>query len=114
MACDVPCTAGEVAGGCATGALGRGDDGKQPEGGARVGRYWPDQSGAGWGCAPDCAKGILGGNQLTSVPADIGQLTELEVLWLERSQLTSVSAAIRELIAAGYHVYLDDGVTVDE
>ena len=57
----------------------------------------------------------LGGNQPTSVPADIGQLTELKVLlWLERNQLTSVPAAIRELIAAGCHVYLDDGVTVDE
>ena len=31
----------------ATGALERGDDGKQPGGGARVGRVWPDRSGAG-------------------------------------------------------------------
>ena len=37
MACDVPCTAGAVAGGEATGGLGRGDDGKRPGGEALSG-----------------------------------------------------------------------------
>ena len=41
-------------------------------------------------------------------------LTSLKALGLSGNQLTSVPAAIRELIAAGCHVYLDDGVTVDE
>ena len=53
-------------------------------------------------------------NQLTSVPAEIGQLTSLTHLFLDGNQLTNVPAAIRELRAAGCHVYLDDGVTVDE
>ena len=53
-------------------------------------------------------------NQLTSVPAEIGQLTSLEVLNLSGNQLTSVPAAIRELRAARCHVDLDDSVTVDE
>ena len=54
-------------------------------------------------------------NRLTSVPAEIWQLTSLEELvLLGNNQLTSVPAAIRELRAAGCHVYLDDGVTVDE
>ena len=53
-------------------------------------------------------------NQLTSVPAEIGQLTSLEYLWLSGNKLTSVPAAIRELRAARCRVDLDDGVTVDE
>ena len=53
-------------------------------------------------------------NQLTSVPAEIGQLTSLVVLSLYNNQLTSVPAAVRELRAAGCDVGLDDGVTVDE
>mmetsp|Transcript_14207 Transcript_14207/g.61869 ORF Transcript_14207/g.61869 Transcript_14207/m.61869 type:complete len:330 (+) Transcript_14207:1002-1991(+) len=53
-------------------------------------------------------------NKLTSVPAEIGQLTELKELNLRDNLLTSVPDAIRELRAAGCHVYLDDGVTVDE
>ena len=56
----------------------------------------------------------LDGNQLTSVPAEIGQLTSLDELNLSGNQLTSLPAAIRELRAAGCDVYLDDGVTVDE
>ena len=56
----------------------------------------------------------LGGNQLTSVPAEIGQLTSLRELNLSGNQLTSVPAAIRELRAAGCDVHLDDGVTFDE
>ena len=53
-------------------------------------------------------------NQLTSVPAEIGQLTSLEALFLGRNSLTGVPAAIRELRAAGCHVSLDAGVTVNE
>ena len=56
----------------------------------------------------------LAGNQLTSVPAEIGQLTSLETLELYGNQLTSVPAAIRELRAAGCYVNLGRGVTVDE
>ena len=56
----------------------------------------------------------LGGNQLTSLPAEIGQLTSLTELWLSLNQLTSLPAAIRELRAAGCDVWLDDGVTFDE
>ena len=55
----------------------------------------------------------LGGNRLTGVPAEIGQLTSLKRLVLDRNQLTSVPAAIRELRAAGCDVHLDDGVTFD-
>ena len=53
-------------------------------------------------------------NQLTSLPAEIGQLTSLTELWLSLNQLTSLPAAIRELRAAGCDVWLDDGVTFDE
>ena len=53
-------------------------------------------------------------NQLTSVPAEIWQLTSLRELYLHDNKLTSVPAAIRDHRAAGCHVYLDDGVTVDE
>jgi leucine-rich repeat protein SHOC2 len=53
----------------------------------------------------------LGSNQLTSLPAEIGQLTSLTGLYLDGNQLTSVPAAIR---AAGCRVYLDAGVTFDE
>ena len=56
----------------------------------------------------------LHANQLTSVPAEIGQLTSLTYLHLSSNQLTSVPAAIRELRAAGGDVRMDDGVTVDE
>ena len=56
----------------------------------------------------------LEGNELTSLPAEIGQLTSLLQLDLRGNQLTSVPAAIRDHRAAGCHVYLDDGVTVDE
>ena len=53
-------------------------------------------------------------NQLTSVPAEIGQLTSLTGLWLDSNELTSLPAAIRELRAAGCYVQLDAGVRVDE
>ena len=57
----------------------------------------------------------LEGFDLTgAVPAEIGQLTSLERLWLQGNELTRVPGAIRELRAAGCSVYLDDGVTVDE
>ena len=56
----------------------------------------------------------LSGNQLTSVPAEIGQLASLKRLWLDDNKLTSVPAAIRELRVAGCRVHLDVGVTFDE
>ena len=56
----------------------------------------------------------LSDNQLTSVPAEIGQLTSLKMLYISDNKLTSVPAAIRELRAAGCRVMLDRGVTVDE
>ena len=56
----------------------------------------------------------LGYNKLTSVPAEIGQLTSLECLFLSDNQLTSVPAAIREFRAAGCKVNLDYGVTFNE
>ena len=46
-------------------------------------------------------------NKLTSVPAEIGQLTSLEVLNLRDNLLTSVPDAIRELRAAGCHLTVD-------
>ena len=52
-------------------------------------------------------------NQLTSLPAEIGQLASLKHLYLGDNQLTSVPAAIRELRAAGCEVSLDDDVTAD-
>ena len=39
----------------------------------------------------------LGGNQLTSVPAEIGQLTSLEKLRFDANQLTSLPAEIGQL-----------------
>ena len=56
----------------------------------------------------------LGDNQLTSLPAEIGQLTSLEMLYLQNNKQTSVPAEIGQLRAAGCTVVLDDGVTVDE
>ena len=56
----------------------------------------------------------LSDNQLSSLPAEIRELTKLEELNLCENQLTSVPAAIGELRAAGCLVYLDDGVTFDE
>ena len=47
----------------------------------------------------------LAANQLTSLPAEIGQLTSLTELHLRRNELTTLpAAAIRELRAAGCHV----------
>jgi leucine-rich repeat protein SHOC2 len=54
----------------------------------------------------------LSANQLTSVPAEIGQLTSLSELYLNDNKLTSLPAAIRELRAAGCYVQLDAGVTL--
>ena len=56
----------------------------------------------------------LSNNQLTSLPAEIWQLTSLTYLNLERNQLTTLPAAMRELEAAGCVVNTDDGVTFDE
>ena len=56
----------------------------------------------------------LSGNKLTSLPAEIGQLTSLRQLYLGYNQLTTLPAAIRELRAAGCAVYMDDGVTFVE
>ena len=56
----------------------------------------------------------LRANQLTSLPAEIWQLTSLRGLYLDANKLTSVPAAIRELGAAGCDVWLDEGVTFDE
>ena len=39
----------------------------------------------------------LNDNQLTSLPAEIGQLTSLEELFLQRNQLTSLPAEIGQL-----------------
>ena len=41
----------------------------------------------------------LGCNRLTSVPAEIGQLTSLEKLWFDANQLTSLPAEIGQLLA---------------
>ena len=64
----------------------------------------------------------LCGNKLTSLPAEIGQLTELTTLYLTGNKLTTLPAAIRELWeaelcyleAAGCHMDMYDGVTFDE
>jgi leucine-rich repeat protein SHOC2 len=53
-------------------------------------------------------------NQLTSVPAEIGQLISLQYLFLDSNRLTSVPAAVEELRAACCEGLLDYGVTVDE
>ena len=57
---------------------------------------------------------FLFGNQLTSVPAEILQLTALRDLSLGGNRLTSLPAEIRELRAAGCLVRTDAGVTFDE
>jgi leucine-rich repeat protein SHOC2 len=56
----------------------------------------------------------LYGNRLTSLPAEVWQLTSLGELDLCKNQLTSLPAAIGELRAAGCEVDLDAGVTFDE
>ena len=56
----------------------------------------------------------LNDNKLTTVPAEIGQLTSLKELHLYDNKLTSAGAAIRELRAVRCDVHLDDGVTVDD
>ena len=56
----------------------------------------------------------LDNNQLTgAVPAAIGQLAALEVLYLSDNWLTSVPAALmQQLRGRGVHVELDEGVTL--
>ena len=112
---------GVVAGGCATRGVARVDDGSRPSGEARVEQRWPDRSGAGCDWAPECAAAFkpllqsadelaggdraahvagelyLNDNQLTSLPAEIWQLTSLRVLDLGGNQLTSVPAEIGQL-----------------
>jgi leucine-rich repeat protein SHOC2 len=48
----------------------------------------------------------LAGNQLTSVPAEIGQLTSLRELYLEEHRLRTLPAAIGELAVRGCKVVL--------
>ena len=45
-------------------------------------------------------------NQLTSLPAEIGQLTLLEELYLGRNKLRTLPAAIGELAVRGCKVFL--------
>jgi leucine-rich repeat protein SHOC2 len=49
---------------------------------------------------------FLGDNRLTSVPAEIGQLTSLEELNLEEHRLRTLPAAIGELAVRGCTVFL--------
>ena len=56
----------------------------------------------------------LNNNELTSVPAEIGQLASLTVLHLSGNQLTYVSAAIRDLQGNGCAVELDTGVIIED
>ena len=56
----------------------------------------------------------LNDNPLTNLPAEIGQLTSLEEFYLMGNKLTTLPAAIRELRAAGCRVRTDANVTVDE
>ena len=83
MACDVPCTAGEVAGGCATGAL----EGETMEN-SRVVELVLDGFGLSGGVPTEVGQLALlrnlyvGGNALTSLPAEIGQLGALKGLYL--------------------------------
>jgi Leucine-rich repeat (LRR) protein len=39
------------------------------------------------------------GNQLTSIPSEIGQLSLLEYLWLDHNQLTSIPSEIGQLLS---------------
>ena len=61
-----------------------------------------------------CRQLGLGRNQLTSLPAEIGQLAALQVLDLSDNQLTSVPAEIRGRRAVGCFVHLDTDVRVHE
>ena len=98
MACDVPCTAGVVAGGCATGGLGRGDDGKRPGGEALSGDFGLTGAvPAEVGRLSALRELHLSHNQLTSLPAEIGQLTALTKLDLGYNQLTSLPAEVGQL-----------------
>ena len=54
----------------------------------------------------------LEGNQLTSLPAEIGQLTSLKRFYFHKNKLTSVLASIiNELNAKGCDVYAPDDIT---
>ena len=54
----------------------------------------------------------LESNQLTSVPAEIGQLTSLERLGLSDNQLTRLPGAINHLRAFGCDVHTDANVSL--
>ena len=64
-------------------------------------RLWPGKKTKKWkGVEFDGDRVVklhLSGNQLTSVPAEIGQLTSLDRLWLDGNQLTSLPAEIGQL-----------------
>ena len=54
----------------------------------------------------------LEGNNLTSLPAEIGQLTSLKRFYFHKNKLTSVLASIiNELKAKGCDVYAPDDIT---
>jgi leucine-rich repeat protein SHOC2 len=56
----------------------------------------------------------LGGNKLTSLPAEIGRLTSLKELDLRYNHhMTSVPAEIGRLRELGCELTLDDGVTIE-
>ena len=53
----------------------------------------------------------LQGNQLTSLPVEIGRLTGLEVLWLYDNQLTSLPVEIGRLTGLTYLDLSDNPLT---
>jgi Leucine-rich repeat (LRR) protein len=52
-------------------------------------------------------------NKLTSVPAELGNLSSLSGLHLDDNQLTSVPAALGRLRERGVDLSLDDGVAIE-
>ena len=55
----------------------------------------------------------LHGNQVTSLPAEIGRLTSLTHLSLHDNQVTSLPAEFGRLRELGCELSLDDGVTIE-